>query len=190
MNQADRNKERQPRKHERLSAEGIISARTGMAKADMSAGRVYPLLMRLLETEPLRPDASRTETYQSADGGRQFQFAPIVGASAVQPDFAARAERMEVSNGRIDLADADEYRQPGYLTENEPVNSAVAEAERLVQEAYRNSAPQAAPSNVTPSSVTFSDAKNSAVLEAERVVAEAYLNGPSYSSSQENEYAA
>jgi hypothetical protein len=146
---------RAPSRKERLNPYEATIVSEVMTAGDVSLRAMYAQLTRLMEQ--MTPH-NAVDSYQSVYDGRQHQFEPAVGASAVssqptyetapaatqpqnpteQADIAAWEQQMSTSpTDQIDLTDHEEtYHQPAYL--NDAVHDAVAEAERLVAEAYKN----------------------------------------------------
>jgi hypothetical protein len=158
----NRQEHQAPRNTERLSQDEAPIVSQVIDAGDVSLRAMWSQLMRLMPQ--LTPEYE--QTHQPAEAERQYQVA-AVGASAVhaqpsyetapatpvysqnpveQADFQAWDHQMSEKGDGIDLTAKDEpYQQPQYL--NDAVNDAVAEAERLVAEAYKND-PYARPEEI------------------------------------------
>jgi hypothetical protein len=135
-------------KNERLTSDEAPIVAQVINEGDVSLRAMWTQLMRLMPQ--LNPEYEQPQVTQPDDTAQRYQFAPAVGASAVQaqpgyettpvtPQHAQNAaeqahfeawEQQVNSDNTIDLtAQEQPYQPPQYL--DDAVNDAVAEAEGI-----------------------------------------------------------
>jgi hypothetical protein len=158
-------------RNERLSRDESAIVDQVTRIGDLSLNVMYPQMVRLQPQS--NPEYQQTQAYQPFDDGRQYQVAPIVGASAAQtqtgyetvqtaPPYPQTLEEQahfetweqEVANGvstasaTMNLQEPDAaYTVPEYLDDTIATDDMVAEARQKVIEAHRND-PHARPEGV------------------------------------------